>query len=127
MTFIVKESINFIDTLVSLKGEEPWQCTFLYDPSHITDKQQFWANFHQLRRNSTLRWCVIGDVNILSDQSEKEGGAPVNNSQANWFLDFLDASSMLELPIKGMIFIWSNMRSNNEVIAERLEKNSHIK
>ncbi|KAK8477909.1 hypothetical protein V6N11_012830 [Hibiscus sabdariffa] len=119
---ITKDSINFIDTLVSLNGEEPWQCMFIYGPPHTTDKHQFWANFQQIRKNATIKWCVIGDVNIVADQSEKEGGAPVKCSQAKWFLDFMEASGLIELPIKGGMFTWSNMRSNSIAIAERLDK-----
>ncbi|GMI86499.1 hypothetical protein HRI_002319200 [Hibiscus trionum] len=38
---ILKESQNFIDTQISLKGGTPWYCTFLYGPPHKEDKQAF--------------------------------------------------------------------------------------
>ncbi|KAK9011803.1 hypothetical protein V6N11_039883 [Hibiscus sabdariffa] len=101
---ILKETSNFIDVLVSLNGEEPWQCTFIYGHPHTADRQLFWTSFHQNRIDHTNKWCVIGDVNIVADHSEKDGGAPVNNNQAKWFLDFMDASDLIELPIKGGMF-----------------------
>ncbi|KAL4297447.1 hypothetical protein GQ457_12G008860 [Hibiscus cannabinus] len=119
---IMRESINFIDTLVSLNGEEPWQCTFIYGPPNTADKQHFWANLQLIRKESSSKWCIIGDVNIVADQSEKDGGNPINNNQAKWFLDFTDAAGMFELPIKEGKFTWSNMRSNSEAIAEKLDK-----
>ncbi|KAL4379926.1 hypothetical protein GQ457_02G020200 [Hibiscus cannabinus] len=119
---ILKDSVNFIDTLVAVKGEEPCQCTFIYGPPNSTEKQQFWRDFHQIRRETTNKWCVIGDVNIVADQSEKEGGNPVSISQTKCFLDFLDVSGMIELPIKGGRYTWTNMRSNSGSIAERLDK-----
>ncbi|KAK8529477.1 hypothetical protein V6N12_060258 [Hibiscus sabdariffa] len=119
---ILKDSINFIDTLLSLNGEEPWQCTFLYGPPNAADKQLFWEKLHLLRNDPSSKWCIIGDVNIVADQSEKEGGNPINSNQAKWFLDFTDVAGMIELPIKGGNFTWSNMRSNEEAIAERLDK-----
>ncbi|KAL4282690.1 hypothetical protein GQ457_16G028210 [Hibiscus cannabinus] len=82
----------------------------------------FGQNFHQNRIDQTNKWCVIRDANIVADQSEKEGGAPVNNNQAKWFLDFMDISGLIELPIKGGTFTWSNMRSNDQAIAEKLDK-----
>ncbi|KAL4312016.1 hypothetical protein GQ457_01G003630 [Hibiscus cannabinus] len=73
---------------------------------------------------SIVAWNArgLGDVNIVADQSEKEGGAPVNNNQAKWFLDFMDISGLIELPIKGGTFTWTNMRSNDQAIAEKLDK-----
>ncbi|KAK8480576.1 hypothetical protein V6N11_058317 [Hibiscus sabdariffa] len=101
---ILKDSTNFIDTLIVVNGEEPWQCTFIYGPPHTAEKQQFWRDFHCLRQDTTNKWCVIGDVNIVVDQSEKEGGNPVINSQAKCFLDFMDVAGMIELPIKGGMY-----------------------
>ncbi|KAK8513920.1 hypothetical protein V6N11_021523 [Hibiscus sabdariffa] len=65
---------------------------------------------------------MIGDANIVADQSEKEWGNLVSSSQAKCFLDFMDTSGMIELPINGGMFTWRNMRSNNDAIAERLDK-----
>ncbi|KAK8601718.1 hypothetical protein V6N12_051546 [Hibiscus sabdariffa] len=119
---ILKDSTNFIDTLIVVNGEEPWLCTFIYGPPHTAEKQQFWRDFHCLCQDTTNKWCVIGDVNIVVDQSEKKGGNLVINSQAKCFMDFMDVAGMIELPIKGGMYTWTNMRSNNDTIAERLDK-----
>ncbi|KAL4352119.1 hypothetical protein GQ457_06G008250 [Hibiscus cannabinus] len=119
---ILKDSVNFIDTLVSLNGEEPWYCTFIYGPPHRSDKEQFWAQLHQIRQCPNAKWCMIGDVNIVAVQNDKEGGNPMNKNQAKWFLDFIDVAGLIELPIKGGIFTWSNMRSDRDAIAEKLDK-----
>ncbi|KAK8483376.1 hypothetical protein V6N11_025576 [Hibiscus sabdariffa] len=97
---ILKESTNFIDILVSFNGEEPWQRTFIYGPPNTAEKHQFWANLHLIRKQTSSKWCIIRDVNIVADQSEKEGGNPINSNQAKWFLDFIDVAGMIELPIK---------------------------
>ncbi|KAK8999212.1 hypothetical protein V6N11_070388 [Hibiscus sabdariffa] len=102
--------------MISLKGEDPWFCTFLYGPPHKEDKQRFWSNLSKIRNESNPCWCIIGDFNIVSNQDEKDGGAPINMSQAGCFLSFMDLS------IKGGEFTWSNMRSNQEAIVERLDK-----
>ncbi|KAK8495245.1 hypothetical protein V6N11_000637 [Hibiscus sabdariffa] len=119
---ILRESLNFIDTLVSVNGEEAWQCTFVYGPPYISEKHEFWTNFQYLRHHQSVKWCVIGDVNIVADQNDKEGGAPIKKNQAKWFLDSMDASGLFELPIKGGTFTWSNLRGEKDAIAEKLDK-----
>ncbi|KAK8596584.1 hypothetical protein V6N12_065067 [Hibiscus sabdariffa] len=119
---IMRESLNFIDTLASLTGEESWQCTFTNGPPYTSKKQQFWAKFQNLRQCSTVKWSVIRDVNIVADQNDKDGRALVNKSQAQWFLGFMDASGHIELPIKGGMLTWSNLRCDNDAIAEKLDK-----
>ncbi|KAL4278069.1 hypothetical protein GQ457_03G015870 [Hibiscus cannabinus] len=118
---IIKESVNFIDTLVSFNDEEPWQCTFIYGPPHSLDKRQFWETFQQIRHRSFGKWCIIGDVNLVAVQ-DKIGGAPVNKKQAQCFLDFMNNSGLIELPIKGGLFTWSNRRKDDDEITERIDK-----
>ncbi|KAK8489353.1 hypothetical protein V6N11_082683, partial [Hibiscus sabdariffa] len=119
---ILKDSVKFIDTLVSLNGEDPWHCTFIYGPPHSSDKEHFWAQLHLLRHSPNVKWCIIGDVNIVADQNDKEGGALVNKTQTRWFLDFMDVADLFELPVRGGMFTWSNMRSNCDAIVEKLDK-----
>ncbi|KAK8498763.1 hypothetical protein V6N12_064052 [Hibiscus sabdariffa] len=119
---ILRESVNFIDTLVLVNGEDPWQCTFVYGPPYTSEKQQFWANLQNFRHCSNVKWCIIGDINIVANQNDKDGGAPINKSHAQWFLDFMDVSGLIELPIKGGMFTWSNLRCDNDAIAEKLDK-----
>ncbi|KAK8971847.1 hypothetical protein V6N11_075672 [Hibiscus sabdariffa] len=87
-----------------------------------SEKQQFWANLQNFRHCSTVKWCIIGDINIVANQNDKDGGAPINRSHAQWFLDFMDVSGLIELPIKGGMFTWSNLRCDDDAIAEKLDK-----
>ncbi|KAK9045917.1 hypothetical protein V6N11_051820 [Hibiscus sabdariffa] len=50
------------------------------------------------------------------------GGAPFEPSQAKWFFDFLNKSCMMELPIQGGTFTWSNQISDDDVIVEKLDR-----
>ncbi|KAK8477778.1 hypothetical protein V6N11_063581 [Hibiscus sabdariffa] len=50
------------------------------------------------------------------------GGVPFEPSQAKWFFDFLNKSCMIELPIQGGTFTWSNQRSDDDVIVEKLDR-----
>ncbi|KAK9028846.1 hypothetical protein V6N11_025983 [Hibiscus sabdariffa] len=67
------------------------------------------------------KWCLIGDSNIVARPEEKSGGLPFEASQAKWFYDFLDCSCLMELPIKGGTFTWSNLRSEGDAIMEKMD------
>ncbi|KAK9003286.1 hypothetical protein V6N11_060850 [Hibiscus sabdariffa] len=109
---------NFIHTL---NGEEEWFLTFIYGPHYAEEKQMFWESLASLRNNNSEKWCLIGDSNIVARPEEKLGGLPFDASSAKWYYDFTDASCLLELPLKGGTFTWSNHRSEDETILEKLE------
>ncbi|KAK8565003.1 hypothetical protein V6N12_058579 [Hibiscus sabdariffa] len=102
---------NFIDTKVSFNEEEEWFLMFIYGPPYADEKREFWESLSSLRGNRSEKWCLIGDSNIVAKPEEKLGGLPFDSSQAKWYYDFIDYSCLIELPIKGGIFTWSNQRS----------------
>ncbi|KAK9026679.1 hypothetical protein V6N11_039513 [Hibiscus sabdariffa] len=62
--------------------------TFIYGPSYVQEKQGFWDSLSSLRDNSSERWCLIGNSNIVVKLEEKLG-VPFDTSQAKWFYDFV--------------------------------------
>ncbi|KAK8557554.1 hypothetical protein V6N12_009784 [Hibiscus sabdariffa] len=112
----------FIDTMVSIWGEEDWFITFIYSSPYADEKQTFWESLASLRSNSSDKWCVIGDSNMVTTPEEKLGGAPFDVFAAKWFYNFMDISCLLELPIKGGTFTWSNHRNEDETILEKLDR-----
>ncbi|KAK9019019.1 hypothetical protein V6N11_034061 [Hibiscus sabdariffa] len=82
----------------------------------------FWESLASLRNNNSEKWCLIGDSNIMARPEEKLGGLPFDASSAKWYYDFTDVSCLLELPLKGGTFTWSNQRSEYEAILEKLDR-----
>ncbi|KAK8506271.1 hypothetical protein V6N12_019963 [Hibiscus sabdariffa] len=113
---------NFIDTKVSLNGEEDWFLTFIYGPPYTEEKQTFWESLASLRNNNEKKWCLIGDSNVVARPEEKLGGLTFDASSAKWFHDFTDALCLIELPLKGGTFTWSNQRSEDDAILEKLDR-----
>ncbi|KAK8590127.1 hypothetical protein V6N12_024510 [Hibiscus sabdariffa] len=68
------------------------------------------------------KWCLIGDLNIVARPEEKLGGAPYDQTNARWYLDFLGTSCLMKIPMKGGLFTWSNHRSDEDAIAEKLDR-----
>ncbi|KAK9020674.1 hypothetical protein V6N11_010691 [Hibiscus sabdariffa] len=84
---ILNSGKNFIDTKVSVCGEDDWFLTFIYGPPYANEKQVFWESLASLRSNRSEKWCVIGDSNMVTRPEEKLGGAPFDASSAKWSED----------------------------------------
>ncbi|KAK9000663.1 hypothetical protein V6N11_081152 [Hibiscus sabdariffa] len=113
---------NIIDTKISMKGENVWFGSFVYGPPYDDEKLSFWEMLARRRVDRDLKWCVIGDLNVVASQDKKMGGALIDQTSAKWYLDFLDITNLLEIPMKGGMFTWSNKRSGEDVILEKLDR-----
>ncbi|KAK8565408.1 hypothetical protein V6N12_058971 [Hibiscus sabdariffa] len=119
---ILQYGKHFIDTLISSKGEAKWFGTFIYGPPYKEEKREFWELMMNLRNSLGDRWLVMGDSNIMSSQEEKLGGVPFKPNEARCFFEFIDAVGLIDLPICRGTFMWSNQRSDEEAILEKLDR-----
>ncbi|KAK8556717.1 hypothetical protein V6N12_003112 [Hibiscus sabdariffa] len=119
---ILHSSKNIIDMKISMKGEDVWFGSFVYGPPYNDDKLLFWEMLARKIADRDSKWCVIGDLNIVANQEEKLGGALIDQNSIKWYLDFLDNTNLLEIPMKEGSFTWSNRRSEEDVILEKLDR-----
>ncbi|KAK9007123.1 hypothetical protein V6N11_050956 [Hibiscus sabdariffa] len=119
---ILKYGKNFINIEISVKGETNWFETFIYGPPYKEEKREFWELMTNLRNDHSDRWLVIGDSIVVSNQEEKLGGVPFNPNDAKCYFDFIDAIGLIDLPISGGAFTWSNQRSDKEAILEMIDR-----
>ncbi|KAL4383180.1 hypothetical protein GQ457_15G018340 [Hibiscus cannabinus] len=89
-----------------------WDCGFLniYGPSVDTEKGQFFSEISEFLSNHRLSWCVCGDFNLYLHEEEKLGG-PTNLGLMEVLRNFIQESGLVDLPLKGGAFTWSNMRA----------------
>ncbi|KAK9033047.1 hypothetical protein V6N11_018085 [Hibiscus sabdariffa] len=64
----------------------------------------------------------MGDTNIVASPSEKYGGSPFDHNNAKWYHEFLERSLRMEIQSKGGAYTWSNKRSEEDEICEKLDK-----
>ncbi|KAK9032518.1 hypothetical protein V6N11_056778 [Hibiscus sabdariffa] len=113
---------NYIDVSITYRNSEEWYCTFIYAPPYHDEKKEFWEEIAGLRGQQGCKWCVIGDSNSIVNQGEKSEGNAVNGRNARWYLNFIETTSMIEMPIKGGSFTWSNQRIEGNAISEKLDR-----
>ncbi|KAK9046337.1 hypothetical protein V6N11_052229 [Hibiscus sabdariffa] len=68
---------NFIDIVISINGEEEWFGTFIHAPPY----KGYWERLGTLRNDINVKWCIMGDTNIVASPSEKYGGSPFISQQ----------------------------------------------
>ncbi|KAK8563616.1 hypothetical protein V6N12_035761 [Hibiscus sabdariffa] len=120
--FVLSSSKNLIDTHISFMNDESWFCSFVYGPPRIEEKVELWTNMSKLRKANEVKWCILGYTNMVISQEEKLGGLPIDSNQANCFMEFMNDTSLMELPLKGGNYTWSNRRKNEDNILEKIDR-----
>ncbi|KAK8617481.1 hypothetical protein V6N13_080397 [Hibiscus sabdariffa] len=54
--------------------------------------------------------------------SDKCGGLPFDYNSARWYYEFLDRTLLAEIQCKGGVYTWSNQRSDEATILEKLDR-----
>ncbi|KAK9005391.1 hypothetical protein V6N11_042826 [Hibiscus sabdariffa] len=62
------------------------------------------------------------DFNVVASPNEMVGGTPFNHNSARYYYEFLDRTYLMEIPSKGGTYNWSNQRSNEDAIFEKLDR-----
>ncbi|KAM0859874.1 hypothetical protein ACQ4PT_046911 [Festuca glaucescens] len=112
------EHTNYIDVLVS--GETPekdWRLTGLYGESVWRHKHRTWRYLRELSHQANVPWMVLGDMNEILSESEKDGGAPRPLAYMQAFRDCLTDCGLEDLGFIGNKFTWKR-----GLIRERLDR-----
>ncbi|XP_056692109.1 uncharacterized protein [Spinacia oleracea] len=67
-------------------------------------------------------WLVMGDLNEITSQADKQGGRPFRFSQCKDMNNFVDAAGLVDLGYDGCPFTWTNARDGAALIRERLDR-----
>ncbi|KAF7806998.1 putative N-acetyltransferase [Senna tora] len=66
-------------------------------------------------------WCCVGYFNEILSQSEKEGVCLHSQNQIDVFRSFIDQNCLIDLPLKGCRFTWSNNREQG-CVKEKIDR-----
>jgi mannosylglycoprotein endo-beta-mannosidase len=108
---------NFIDVEVGSGVDNVWWFTGLYGEPKWQDKQLTWQYLRNLYAQADLPWLVMGDINEILYQFEKEGGNPRPQHFMQAFKDALDDCNLADFGYIGHKFTWHRGK-----IRERLDR-----
>ncbi|KAK8993156.1 hypothetical protein V6N11_033260 [Hibiscus sabdariffa] len=64
----------------------------------------------------------MGDSNIVASPNDKYGGSPFDHKNAKWYYDLLERTYLMKIQSQGGTYTWSNQRSSDDVICEKLDR-----
>jgi hypothetical protein len=95
----------------SLHNGDIWTLSNIYGPCVETDISSFVDWFRSCDVNDSINWLFLGDFNFYRSVANRNrpGG---NIADTLIFNDGIGHFGLIELPIKGRAFTWSNMQSD---------------
>lgn len=79
---LLSYSQNHVDMVVKVNGLPSWRITGVYGEPNRSHRRKTWELLRNLARDSNLPWCVLGDMNNITSQSDTRGGS----NYPNWLL-----------------------------------------
>ena len=87
-----------------------WAFVGVYGPNIDTHRKVLWEELAGLGSWWNLPWCIGGDFNATRFPSERSGDIRLNQAMQD-FSDFIFDMDLVDLPIVGGEYTWSNNRS----------------
>uniref|UniRef100_A0A803P4P8 DUF4283 domain-containing protein n=1 Tax=Cannabis sativa TaxID=3483 RepID=A0A803P4P8_CANSA len=100
------EGVNFIDVSISGNNGKQWHLTGLYGEPNRSLRKNTWDQIRVLKNKSSLPWCVVGDLNNVTSQSDKRGGNPYPNWLIEGFGNMLEECSLCDMDLCGYPYMW---------------------
>ncbi|PNT64030.1 hypothetical protein BRADI_4g23684v3 [Brachypodium distachyon] len=83
----------------------------VYGPCEAADKQVFFDELANISLQSVGPWAVLNDFNLTLCSSDRSN-ANLNASEAARFVSCLSSLQLLEIPLLGRSFTWSNQQES---------------
>lgn len=121
--FAIKDEwVGSFSMLVLLKdptNNSSWIVTLVYGPNDSSIRGNFWSELDYIHSRWTQPWCIRGDWNVIRFPTEKSGGDKVTSDVLS-FSDWINPQLLVDLPLVGAKFTWSNHQ--DPPIMTRLDK-----
>ena len=110
-TTIAHEDFALVTWFQSTQSAHFWTLVNVYGPCQGVNRVNFINWLMALNIPSNEDWLLVGDFNFIRspDNRNKPGGS---YSDMITFNDFIRSQALIELPIKGREYTWSNMQQD---------------
>lgn len=88
-----------------------WVLTNVYGPNKPLERAGFWEELDNVCNYWNLPWCLGGDFNTVLSCDEKTNCSQTTRSMKD-FASFIEQHELVNLPLKGARYTWSNNQSN---------------
>jgi hypothetical protein len=98
-------TVNFI----SRHTNQKWKLTIVYGPCHGERRDMFVQWLYDLHLDSEEDWMLVGDFNFYRSSQDRNRGRG-NYNDMEIFNSIISHHGLMEIPLKGRNFTWSNMQ-----------------
>lgn len=88
-------------------------------PNLVVSRREIWEVLLVLKASSQVPWCIGGDFNEIMEVNERVGCLRAKRGMRD-FRDFCNTMELLDIPMMGRSFTWSNYK--NHAIHSRLDR-----
>ncbi|KAL8132768.1 hypothetical protein AgCh_008304 [Apium graveolens] len=106
-------SRNHIDVEVCSENKDMWRLTGIYGEPDQAQRRKTWDFLRNLARDSNLPRCAIGDMNNVTSQLDKKGGALYPDRLIEGFNEVLAETGLIDMELVGHQFTWEKGRGIN--------------
>ncbi|XP_026401924.1 uncharacterized protein LOC113297608 [Papaver somniferum] len=103
-------------------GDKEVLITCVYGVVDVEDKIEQWSHILDIAQQVNKPWILIGDLNIILDPDEKQGGNKTSSSSKSFILHIIDSLGLQDAGYEGVPFTWSNNRKGDANICERIDR-----
>jgi hypothetical protein len=108
---IATNQFSVTGTVVNRSDNSSWTITGVYGPQEDDAKQEFMQELRSIKALIQPRWIVLGDFNLIASAAEKSN-ANINLRLLGEFRCLIQDLKLVDYPILGRRFTWSNERDN---------------
>ena len=88
-----------------------WAFSGVYGPQSDRERSLMWDELSGLASWWGTPWCVGGDFNVVRFPTERLGGEALTPAMLD-FSDFISTFGLVDIPLEGGSFTWSNNRTD---------------
>ncbi|KAF5468900.1 hypothetical protein F2P56_013011 [Juglans regia] len=104
-----------------LFGEEKLLISFNYAKCNSIERRELWQSLEGIDDNE-ISWIVVGDFNIIREDSERVGGHPRSITAMEEFNICIDHCGLLDLHVVGRKLSWCNGHGGLSLSWARLDR-----
>lgn len=99
-----------------------YNITGFYGSPYHNNKLKPWKILNNLKTQDEIPRIVIGDLNVILDAQEKEGGKSISNSNTHKIQSYINKLNLTDMGFKGHPYTWNNRQFGENFIQERLDR-----
>ncbi|XP_060965524.1 uncharacterized protein LOC133034451 [Cannabis sativa] len=119
---LISFSTNHIDLELNMDGYPTFRATGFYGEPQRHLRANTWRAIRQLSGESSLPWCLLGDLNNTLNHSDKRGGRPYPNWLLTGFQDVVSECHLIDMEIQGHPFTWEKGKGTDQWVEVRLDR-----